>query len=264
MYWEDYLQVCIQIKALRAVCTDASIFGCDCLPFFVGSRDIWFEYDTNSQNAAYQWELKVEILQGGLGKAVGHKRYLAELADVWQDGFKKCAVWSVVGVCFRCSGVLFQSLLWCNFSLVVFILFPDRSRKHWEFQRWKLKILLSGLLVWIYGIKWCTTSMWGFFLHFHSLRYKGKEGDFATVTRVNTFSRFFVSFLHKWVYVLSYFPKFYCLRNRNVPPAFRVCTETETDQILLGCGFSRCDLAQTERARSGVCLFDGYIILCSL
>lgn len=50
--------------------------------FFDGSNDIWFEYDTNSQNAAYQWELEVKILQGGLGKAVGHKRYLAELADV--------------------------------------------------------------------------------------------------------------------------------------------------------------------------------------
>lgn len=145
---------------------------------FDGSNDIWFEYDTNSQNAAYQWELKVKILQGGLGKAVGHKRYLTELADVWQDGFKKCAVWSVVGVCFRSSGVLFESLLWCNFSLVVFILFPDRSRKHWEFQRRKLQILLSGLLVWIYGIKWCTTPI-GFFSPFPQLALQRKGRRFC-------------------------------------------------------------------------------------
>lgn len=51
-----------------------------------------------------------------------------------------------------------------------------------------------GLDIWH---KMVYNTHWVFFLHFHSLRYKGKEGDFATVTRVNTFSRFFKSLLHK-------------------------------------------------------------------
>lgn len=51
-------------------------------PFFVGSADIWFGHDTNSQNAAYQWKLKVEIPQEGLGEAVGYNRYLTEPVDV--------------------------------------------------------------------------------------------------------------------------------------------------------------------------------------
>lgn len=73
----------IEMKALCAICIDASVSVCDCLAFLlVGGRDIWFEFDTNSQNAAYQWELEEEILQEGLGKAVGHKRYLTEPADV--------------------------------------------------------------------------------------------------------------------------------------------------------------------------------------
>lgn len=71
------------MKALHVLCIEASFFGCDrLLPLFVGSRDIWFERNTNAQDAAYQWKLKVEIPQEGLGKAVGRNRYLTEPVDV--------------------------------------------------------------------------------------------------------------------------------------------------------------------------------------
>lgn len=48
----------------------------------VGSGDIWFDYDTNRQNAAHHCKLKAEIPQEGLGKAAGRNRYLTEPVDV--------------------------------------------------------------------------------------------------------------------------------------------------------------------------------------
>lgn len=69
------------MKALRGFCIGTSFFGCLISPF-VGSREIWFEYDTNRQNVAYQWKVKVEIPQEDSRKAVGHNRYLTEPVDV--------------------------------------------------------------------------------------------------------------------------------------------------------------------------------------
>lgn len=48
----------------------------------MGRGDIWFEDDTNRQNVAYQWKLKVEIPQEGLSEAAGRNRYLTEPVDV--------------------------------------------------------------------------------------------------------------------------------------------------------------------------------------
>lgn len=70
------------MKDLHAFCIDASFFGCDCLLLLLWAGDIWFEYDTSPQNAAYQWKLKVQIPQEGLGKAAGYNRYLTEPVDV--------------------------------------------------------------------------------------------------------------------------------------------------------------------------------------
>lgn len=69
------------MKALHGFCMDLSFFGCDCASV-LWAEDIWFRRDTNPRNAAYQWQLKVQIPQEGSGKAAGCNRYLTESVDV--------------------------------------------------------------------------------------------------------------------------------------------------------------------------------------
>lgn len=56
------------MKALRT----ASLGATGCFVFFVGSRDIWFEYDTKPSECCISvGNSKVEIPQEGLGKSSG-------------------------------------------------------------------------------------------------------------------------------------------------------------------------------------------------
>ena len=153
----------------------ASLGATAWFPLSVGRGDIWFEDDTNRQNVAYQWKLKVEIPQEGLGRAAGRNRYLTEPVDVWQwedrMASEVCGV-KYSGCVLRSSRVLFGGLLQEDIFLhfFFFFFFFPFGRREWNYREnwmfpytnshvWTHRMLHTCLLVvsQIRGMKEYTT-----------------------------------------------------------------------------------------------------------